>query len=62
MRTLVDLPRVTCELEFLDGLADVAAFRAGAANAKWTNNEIIVVIAKAFGESSEFDGVGRRLQ
>lgn len=62
MRTLVDLPLVTCQLGFLDGLADVASFRAGAANARWTNSEIIVVVAKAFGDSSGFDDVGRRLQ
>lgn len=62
MRTLVDLPVVTCQLEFMDGLADVASFRAGAANARWTNTEITVAVAKAFGESNAFDNVGRRLQ
>jgi hypothetical protein len=62
MRTSVDLPLVTCRLEFSDGLADVASFRAGAANARWTNTEITVAVAKAFGESNGFDDVGRRLQ
>lgn len=62
MRISVELPLVTCELMFSDGLADVASFRAGAANARWTNSEITVAVAKAFGESNGFDDVGRRLQ
>jgi hypothetical protein len=62
MRTLVDLPHVTCQLGLSDGTADIAMFQDCARNANWTNNEINVVIVKAVYGSSDFDRVGIVLQ
>lgn len=61
MRNLNDLPLVSCQLEFSDGLADIASFRAGAARANWTNTEITVAVATACNESYRFDEVGEVL-
>ena len=61
MRTLVDLPLVTCQLGLLDGIADIASFRAGAASANWTNHEITIVVINAVYKSSYFDDVGEFL-
>jgi hypothetical protein len=47
MRTLVDLSLVTCQLKFSDGVEDIAAFKACAATANWTNDEINVAIVRA---------------
>ena len=58
MRNLADLPLVSCQLNLLDGIADIASFRAGAACANWTNHEITVVVINAVYKSSYFDDVG----
>lgn len=61
MRTLANLPLVTCQFNFSDGTADVETFRAAAAAADWTRDEINVAVIRAVYESSYFDDVGQVL-
>jgi hypothetical protein len=61
MRTLVNLPLVSCQLSFSDGVADIESFRAAAAAADWTRNEFNVAVVRAVYESSYFDSVGHVL-
>lgn len=61
MRTLPNLPLVSCKLGLSDGIADIASFRSGATNANWTHGEINVAIVKAVYKSSYFDDVGEVL-
>lgn len=62
MRTSVDLPLVTCQLKFSDGVEDIEAFKGCAATASWTNDEINVAILKAVYAVTDFDLVGEVLQ
>lgn len=62
MRTLANLPLVSCRLSLSDGVADIQSFQAGARNANWTNNEINVAIIKAVYESAYFDDAGEMLR
>lgn len=61
MRTIADLPLVSCQLDLSDGVADIESFRAGARSANWTNDEINVAVIKAVYESFRFDDVGEIL-
>lgn len=61
MRTLADLPLVSCQLDFSDGVADIESFRAAAAVAGWTRGEFNVAVVRAVYESSDFDDVGQLL-
>jgi hypothetical protein len=58
MRTLADLPVVSCQLCLVDGIVDIASFQAGARLANWTNNEINVAIVTALRDGPGFDDVG----
>jgi len=61
MRTLLNLPLVSCQFNFSDGVADIETFRAAAAAADWTSNEINVAVVRAVYESAYFDDVGQML-
>ena len=61
MSILANLPRVSCQLDFLDGVADIASFRAGAERANWTNSQIVVAVLDAVYKSHHFDDVGEVL-
>jgi hypothetical protein len=61
MRTSADLPLVSCQLDFSDGVADIESFRAAAAVAGWTRDEFNVAVVRAVYASSDFDNVGQLL-
>jgi len=61
MRTLPNLPLVTCRFGLSDGVADIEAFQSAAAAADWTRNEINVAVVRAVYESPDFDDVGQVL-
>lgn len=61
MRNLADLPRVSCQLEFSNGHADIASFLAGAVSANWKYDDMFAVVLKAIGESHFFNDVGEVL-
>jgi len=58
MRTLADLPRVSCQLDLRDGVADIASFQAGARTANWMEDEITFAVVNAVYKSYCFDDVG----
>ncbi|ALK96235.1 hypothetical protein AB595_14610 [Massilia sp. WF1] len=58
MRNLTDLPLVSCQIEFLDGHADIASFLAGAVRASWKYEEMFAAVLKAIEESYQFEDVG----
>jgi hypothetical protein len=61
MRTLLNLPPVTCRFGLSDGVADIKVFQTAAAAADWTRNEINVAVVRAVYESPYFDDVGQVL-
>jgi len=61
MRTLADLPLVSCQFSFFDGVADIESFRVAAAAAGWTRDEFNVAVVRAAYESGYFDDVGQVL-
>jgi len=61
MRTSADLPLVSCQLDFSDGVADIESFRAATAVAGWTRDEFNVAVVRAVYSSSDFDSVGQLL-
>jgi hypothetical protein len=62
MRTLVNLPLVSCELGLSDGVTDIKSFQTGAASASWTRDEINVAVVKAVYGGADFDDVGKVLR
>jgi hypothetical protein len=52
---------VSCQLEFNDGVADIASFQTGARAANWLENEITITVIRAVYKSSRFDDVGEIL-
>ncbi len=61
MSSIIDLARVSCDLHFFDGHADIASFHAGAVLAGWSLEDIFDVTCEAMESCECFDDVGEVL-
>jgi hypothetical protein len=61
MRISIDRPPVSCQLNLVDGIADIESFRTGARAAGWIEGEITIAVIQAMYKSQHIDDVGEVL-